>query len=313
VLDLRRLQVLKAVVDSGSVTAAAQRLNYSASAVSQQLATLEREAGAKLLERSGRGVRPTSAGLLLAEHAGDVLSRMEEAERALHALRAGESGRLGIAAFPTAGAGLVPVAVGEFRWRCPGVELDLTIAEAPEATESVTNGQVDVAVVIGPPPDSLPSDGLKRLHLLDDPYRVVLPRRHRLAGRRIIDLAALAEEPWIATACGPACQEQVVAACKVAGFSPRFAVEADDYPATQGYVSAGLGAALVPMLALGAVRDGVVVRQVRGKETVRHIYALTRTSSDGPLAVMLEALKAAASEQRRTVAGGHLAKGSSYR
>jgi len=305
-LDVRRLRVLQAVVETGSVTAAAAHLSYTPSAVSQHIAALEREAGTTLLERSGRGVRPTAAGRLLAEHAGDVLARLAEAEHALLSLRNGESGRLALVAFPTAGAGLVPAAVGEFRARQPGVHLDLTVAETDDASAAVRSGQVDIGVAVEPfAPDAVPDDGLRYVHLLDDPFRLVLPKGHRLAGRRRIDVADLAEEPWVATsACPGYCQEQAIEACRAAGFAPRFAVEADDYPATQGFVGVGLGIALIPLLALGAVREGVVVRRVRGPEPVRHVYALTRPAiaGEGPVAVMLDALRTAAAEQRRWAA-----------
>src|ERR671917_2115769 len=110
-LDLRRLRVLRGVVATGSMAAAADELGYTPSAVSQHLAALEREAGTPLLERAGRGVRPTPAGALLAEHAAAVLARLAEAEAALADLVAGRIGRLGVTFFPTAGASLVPPAV----------------------------------------------------------------------------------------------------------------------------------------------------------------------------------------------------------
>src|SRR3954462_7753210 len=118
-LDVRRLRVLKAVVDTGSVTGAAQRLSYSPSAVSQTIGALEKDAGTSLLERIGRGVQPTAAGRLLAEHAAGVLARIAEAEQALADLRAGHTGRIRLAAFPTAGAAFVPKAVAAFRAQCP--------------------------------------------------------------------------------------------------------------------------------------------------------------------------------------------------
>ncbi len=307
VLDVRRLRVLKAVVDSGSVTAAAHRLSYSPSAVSQHVAALEREAGMALLEKSGRGIRPTAAGRLLAEHAEGVLTQLAQTEAALDSLRSGHSGRLSMIAFPTAGSGLVPIAVGEFRLRCPGVLLDLTVGESDDAAEAVRSGRVDIAVTVEPrASDALPDDGVLRIHLLDDPFRVVLPKRHRLAGRRRIDLAELAGEAWITTAsCPDSCEQQALDACVAAGFTPRFAAEADDYPATQGYVAVGLGVAMIPMLGLGAVRDGVAVRRVRGPEPVRHVYAITRPAiaERGAVPVMLDGLRAAAAEQRRAAGG----------
>lgn len=277
-LDLRRLRVLRAVVSTGGVTAAARALHYTPSAVSQHLAALERETGAVLFERDGRGIRPTDAARLLAQVADDVLSRLAEAEAALSALSAGRTGRLALTSFPTAGAALVPPAVVAFRGDCPDVELTLSVAEPDVALPQLRAGEVDVAVVVEPyAPDALPDDDLLREHLLDDPYAVVLPVDHPLAGERDIDLAELAQEPFVGTASAPGhCEAAALDACLTAGFSPVYAVEADEFPTTQGFVAAGLGVALVPGLALGALHPRVVARPVRGVQPVRHVYAAVR-------------------------------------
>lgn len=272
-LDVRRLRVLRAVVDTGSVTGAAARLSYTPSAISQQLSTLERETGLALVERQGRGLRATDAGRMLAEHAGAVLDRLTEAEAAIGALRDGRTGRVTVAAFSTAGSSLVPVALRDFRRAHPGIAVDVTVAEPDDAVERVRAGRCDVAVVVG----TRDLAGLHCRHLLDDPYRVVLPADHPLAGRPRVRLADLAADAWIGTASAPGyCQQQVVDACAAAGFTPAYALEADEYPATQGYAAAGLGVALVPRLALGAVAAGVVVRRVDGPEPVRRVSVVTR-------------------------------------
>jgi DNA-binding transcriptional LysR family regulator len=264
---------------------------------------LEREAGTALLEKFGRGVRPTAAGALLAEHAGGVLARLAEAEHALASLRAGHSGRLRIAAFPTAGAAFVPMALAAFRQRCPDVAVDLTVLEPEDGFAAVRSGDAEIAIVVDPIPAlSDISRGLVVEHLLDDPYRVVLPRAHRLASRRSINLADLADESWIATASCPGyCQQQADDACAEAGFTPTVTMQADDYPATQGFVAAGLGVALVPMLGLGGVHEGVVVRRIRGQNPVRPICAATRAGllKDGAVPVMLDTLRAAAKTLRQ--------------
>lgn len=293
-LDLHRLRVLRTVVDHGSVSGAAAALNYTPSAVSQHMAALERETGIALLERSGRGVRPTPAGLLLAEHAGAVLTRLHEAEEALADLRTGRTGRLVLAAFPSAGSGLVPEAVERFRGEFPDVSLDLQIAEGEEAEAALRVGSVDVAVVMSSLDLVVPQDGLVRERLLDDPFHVVLPRGHRLAARRSIPLAELADEPWIsAVACAPYCQVEATAACAAAGFTQRFVVEADDYPAVLSYVALGAGVALVPRLALGATPPGALLRPVKGRAPARRIWSLTRPALAGSGAVpgMLRALR----------------------
>lgn len=302
-LDPRRLQVLKAVVDSGSITRAATTLGYSASAVSQSVAALEREAKIPLFEKIGRGIRPTQAGLLLAEHAAGVADRLRDAEEALEALRAGQAGRLRIAAFATAGAALVPRALARFKETHPGVDLDLVIEETDAALASVRSGQTDVAVIAEHSPSSdAGSADLAYVHLLDDPYRIVLARSHALAGKHVIALEALRDEPWIATESARCnCLETVTTACGAAGFTPHFAIEADEFATTVGFVSAGLGVAMVPMLALSAIPDSARVLRLANEGPSRYVYAVTRdASSSHPMtSAMVEALRSSAGSYLR--------------
>ena len=296
-LDPRRLQAVCAVVQTGSVTAAAALLGYTPSAVSQNIASLEKETGTTLFEKSGRGVRPTAAARLLAEHGEAVISRLSEAEAALDALRAGESGHLRLAAFFTAGATLVPQALALFRSVHPSVGLDLGVAETDEALSLLRSGNIDLAVVAGAstPPKAA---GLVHTHLLDDPYRVALPRTHRLASRRSIDLSDLSGDAWVGTTCTAAsCAAIAYDACVRAGFTPRFIIQSDEFATTVGFVAAGLGVALVPLLALGAIPDDVRVLKVRGEQAVRRVYAVTRPerSSQPTVAVMVDALRRSAS------------------
>ena len=304
-LDVRRLQVLKAVVDTGSLTGAAAELSYTPSAVHQHIAALERETGMVLLERSGRRVRPTDAAVLLRDHAATILATIDEAERSLDALRTGRVGRVRLAAFPTAGSALVPPALADFQRRFPDVDLDVAVLEPDEAIAALHDGTIDVAVIVHR--FDAPDDGLVHRHLLSDPFRVVLPRGHALAGRRAIDLTQLAAERWIST-CSPTgfCQDIASDACRAAGFEPRYAMEGDEYTTSQGYVAAGLGVALVPRLALeAAAHPGVVVRPVRHAAPAREVYASTRASmADTPLvAAMIDSLTAAAGAFDRSPAG----------
>lgn len=289
------MQVLAAVVRAGSISGAAQSLGYTASAVSQSVATLEREAGTPLLEKAGRGVRPTQAGTLLAEHAEAVVARIGEAEAALAALRAGQAGQLRLATFATAGASLVPQALARFRAMHKAVELDLAVVETDEAMAGIRSSRFDLALIAvepgAPPP---PDDGAELSHLLDDPYRPVVPRDHRLASRRTIGLADMADEPWVITA-SDYCNGRVVItdACTRAGFAPSFTIEADEFATAVGFVNAGLGVALLPALALTSLPDGVRVRQLKGEPPVRRVYAVTRPGATAQTAVcaMLDALR----------------------
>ncbi|PRX44031.1 DNA-binding transcriptional LysR family regulator [Prauserella shujinwangii] len=272
-LDVRRMQVLRAVVTSGSISAAARNLGYTPSAISQQLSALEREAGLVLLERVGRGVRPTAAGMLLSEHAEAVSTQLAKAEAALSDLREGRTGRLAVRYFATAGAALVPPAVATLRREYPGIQVDLKLVEPDDPLPEVESGEADVAIVVFPR-SRPPARGVELVHLLDDPYRAVLPKGHPLARKRVLDLAELAEETFVGNEWPPGpCRDVMLNACGAAGFAPNFVVEAEDYQTAQGFVAAGLGVSLLPELALGSPHPGVVVRRVRRPEPVRVIHA----------------------------------------
>jgi DNA-binding transcriptional LysR family regulator len=298
---MRRLQALHAVVDSGSVKDAAARLGYTPSAVSQHVTMLERETGTVLLEPAGRGVRPTAAGQLLARHAAALLDRMTEAEAALQALTAGQAGTLRMASFATAGAQLIPPALASVRAALPGLEITLRVAEREEALRMLRRGQLDLAVIEDHAPHPAGADGLDCHPLLIDPFRVVLPRGHRLAARRVIRLADAAAEPWIDIRCEVGCcRDATGAAFARAGFTPHRAVQADDYWPAQGFVAAGLGLALIPALALGVQHDGVAIRRLHsGQQPERHVIAVTRTSADVAARAMITALLSEAARAAR--------------
>ncbi|MFD7601264.1 LysR family transcriptional regulator [Streptomyces mirabilis] len=300
-LDVRRMQVLRAVVSSGSVTAAAADLGYTPSAVSQQIGALEKQAGTELLERVGRGVRPTAAGLLLTEYADAIGRQVAEAETALADLRAGRTGRLAVRYFATAGAALVAPAVARFRREHPGVRVELKLIDVEDPLPDVKEGRADLALVVRA--DGTGPEGIRLVRLLDDPYRVVLPRGHRLAGRRLLELAELADEPWVGSEWPGPCLDAQLDACAAAGFRPSFAVQSEDYATAQGFVAAGLGVSLVPRLGLGSRHPGVVVRKVRAPEPVRVLYAAVREVGPGAaerpaLRGLLDALRGAAHPDR---------------
>ncbi|GIG86374.1 LysR family transcriptional regulator [Plantactinospora endophytica] len=300
-LDVRRLQVLRAVVTSGSVTAAARGLGYTPSAVSQQMAALEKEAGIALLERTGRGVRPTEAGRVLTEHAAEIDRHVAEAESALADLRAGRAGRVTVGYFATAGAALVAPALAELRRDHPGVRVELRLTDPEDPLLEVRAGRADLALVVRPP-DRPPVDGIRFLRLCDDGYRAVLPARHPLASRRVLDLAELAGEPWVGSEWPGPCLDTILDACASAGFRPEFAVQSEDYATAQGFVAAGLGVSLVPELGLGNRHPAVAVRRVRNPEPVRAIYAAIRESAPAQPAVhgLLDALRRAAAPEPAT-------------
>jgi DNA-binding transcriptional LysR family regulator len=275
-LDVKQMRVLKEVAEHGSFSGAAVALSYTQPAISQQIAALERQAGAKLVDRTTRGVRLTEAGRALVAHAEAILARLADAEAELAAIRDLRGGQVRLVSFPTGGASLIPVATAAFRRRHPGVEVSLSVAGMPSALERLKAGEVDVALLIEPDFAPQPRDALlERIHLLDDPMFAVLPAGHPLARKRTLKLADLAGETWMHD--GSACCDSTVflRACHDAGFEPRVAFENDDYSAIQGFIAAGVGVALIPQLALQGVRDDVVVCSLGGRAPLRRVVAAT--------------------------------------
>lgn len=279
-LDVRRLRVLREVAAQGSFSAAAEALSYSQPAVSQQIAALEREAGVRLVERGPRGIRLTDAGRALVAHADVILARLADAEDELQAIAGLRGGRLRLAAFPSACATLMPLAIARFRERHPGVELSLVPADPPDGLRLLRAGDVDLALSIEASFDRDADRDIERLDLLADPMYVLLPEGHRLADRSRLKLADLADESWMVGTTDH-CPDAAVflRACREAGFEPRIAFHLDDYHAIQGFVAAGMGASFIPDLALIAVRDDVVVRSLGARPPARHVVVATLTDS----------------------------------
>ncbi|TGB10442.1 LysR family transcriptional regulator [Streptomyces sp. MZ04] len=303
-LDIRRMQVFRAVVTSGSVTAAARNLGYTPSAVSQQMAALEKEAGIALLERTGRGVRPTDAGRLLTEYAVAIGKHVAEAETALAELRAGRTGRVSMRYFTTAGTALVAPAIAALRREQPRVKVELKLSDPDDPMPEVQGGQADIALVVRPG-GQLDVDGVRFIHLLDDRYHAVLPAGHRLAAKPLLELTDLAEEPWVASESPGPCLDPILEACGSAGYSPDFVVESGDYATAQGFVAAGLGVSLVPQLGLDGHHSGVAVRPVHNPVPVRSIYAAVRGGApDSPaLRGLVGALRDAVAQLRPAAEG----------
>ncbi len=275
-LDVKRLRVLREVSLRGSFSAAAESLAYTQSAVSQQIAALEREAGTVLVERRARGVHLTDAGRALVAHADVILARLADAEAELEAIAGMRGGRLRLVSFPTAGATIAPGAIARFRERHPGVEVTLAPREPHEGLECLKTGECDIALTVEAGFEPITDQAIVRRHLLDDPMYLCVPAGHRVASKARIRLADLAEESWIMGTTGR-CPDGVILerACQAAGFEPRVAFQSDDYTAIQGFIAAGVGVCLIPDLALVAVREDVVIRRLEGRAPVRRVLAAT--------------------------------------
>ena len=292
-LDVTRMRVLREVAAQRSFSAAAEKLGYTQSAVSQQIAALEREAGATLIERNPRGMRLTDAGEALVRHADTILVRLAEAEAELDAIAGLRGGRLRLASFPTAGATLMPEAVADFSKRHPGVELSLAESEPDESLLRLKAGELDLALVDDGPPVRMDDEEVDFIDLLEDPLYLALAKDHPLATRRRLRFQDLAAEAWIQGSSACSCTRQLQLACSAAGYEPRAAFESDDFGVVQGLVAAGVGVALIPGLALVNARPDIVIRSIGAKPPVRRIMAATLANGyrSPAMAEMLETLE----------------------
>lgn len=275
-INLARLRVLCEVVSRGSFSAAAEALSYTQSAVSQSIARLEAETGARLVVRDRRGIRPTVAGATLVDHAETIFAQVQAAEAELEAVLGVRAGRLRVASFPSAGATLMPLAVARFRHTHPDVALTLAEGEPEEIAPRLRAGEFDLALLFEfPGTRERPGVGLRSVTLLEDPMHVALPAEHRLVSKRALSLADLADQQWVQTSASSPCARHVVRSCLAAGFEPDVAFESDDYETVQGLVAAGVGVALIPRLASTRVREGVVTRALAPRSPMRKVIAAT--------------------------------------
>ena len=275
-LDVRRLRVLKEVAEQGSFSAAAESLAYTQSAVSQQIAALERESGTTLVDRGPRGIRLTDAGRALVQHAEDILCRLGAAEAELEAIAGLRGGRVRLSAFPTAGATIVPLAVKTFMARHPGVEMQLVEREPEDGVAMLKSGELDIALSIGYEGAGTvhnPTDGVEEIDLFEDPTYLAMPADHRYARKARTRLSDFADESWIHSACKGTCGAVALRALHNAGFEPTIVFETDDYNVAQGLVAAGMGVTLLPEMALRNLREDIVVRPLGTQVTHRRIMA----------------------------------------
>jgi DNA-binding transcriptional LysR family regulator len=295
-LDVHRLRVFRAVVASGSVNAAATHLGYTASAVSQHVSALQRETGLALISRNGRGVEPTSAGRALAERIDGVLSRLGEVESFVADLREGRAGSLSVAYFASVGAAWMPSVVRALLLDFPGIRLDLSLRDDVAAADE----RVDVQIAVAPR-DFRPAPGVRAVHLLDEPYVVVVPRSHPLAGEETVDLARLATERWVDNDFAHGwCRQNVIEACRATGFSPPFHVEAHDYRTAVAFVDAGIGVTVLPRIGAVDLPPGAVAVPVTNPTPHRSIHALVQTAvlDSPPVRRTLELLRTCAAGPR---------------
>jgi DNA-binding transcriptional LysR family regulator len=278
VLDVRRMRVLRQVSHDGTVAAAARSLHMTGPAISQHLHALEREAGAKLLERDGRTLRLTAAARTLVAHTETILAQIEAAEADLAAGEGRYGGDLRIAAFPTFARRLTPV-LRELAEAMPGVRLGVRELEPEQSLAALRTGEVEVAVAheySHVPRRAEP--GVQRTILFREPLLLALPADDPRAAPAVA-LADVADAPgWIVPPPGLTCHDEVRLACAAAGFEPQVASIAYSYDVTLALVAAG-GVALVPETAALDARDDVVLARPADVPAWREVFAVVRRGS----------------------------------
>jgi DNA-binding transcriptional LysR family regulator len=304
-LDLHRLRLLAEFAARGSIARTAAVLGYTPSAVSQQLAALEREAGTPLLDRTARRAELTDAGHRLAGHAERILAMVEEAETDLSARAAEPAGRVVATAFPTAAVAFAPALARSLRAH-PRLSLVLRQTPAGEGQRQVRSGQVDVAIVddwTGRLAGEIETGGsiLSCYHLIRDPLVLAVPRSHPAADPgQMVDLRALRHETWLAAPASEPSRQAVDRLLAAAGVAPPVLSEFESMPTMVSLVARGIGIAILPRLAVAAGERRVAVRDLpHGLDLARDVYAVARTASVGrpSVAVIISALRGAGKAQ----------------
>lgn len=294
----RRLHVLQMVATHGTITAAAETLNYTPSAVSHQLRGLAHDLGVTLLVQQGRGVKLTPAARVLLGHASEMYARWEQVRAELAATSEEGVGTLRLCGFSTAAAALLPAVAAHVHRARPGSVVQIIEADPEDCFDLLLADEADLAVVVATA--SLPPSIDPRFDqetLLDDPLDLLVPAEHPLAGRSSVLLSQTAGEPWIADRPGRPYRQLVQTACAVAGFTPAVAHQAAEWDTGAALVSAGLGVALIPRLARLPAGYAVARVPLRGDPTpARHILTCVRRGSrlQPGIATALEALESLA-------------------
>ena len=281
-LDLRRVRLLRELAARGTIAAVADALQFTPSAVSQQLAILEREAGVPLLERAGRGVRLTDAALTLVGHADALLERAALAEADLAAAAGTVTGRARVAGFQSVMLKLAIPAIEALARDAPRLRCELVEAEPEQAIPALALGDIDVVLADEwqHQPRALPTS-LERHELLSDPVNLVLPEHHPALERHTgaVPLAELADEPWATGHPAMGWEEMTQRICReLGGFEPDIRFRANDANVSLALVARGLALALIPDLPLVGGRPGVAIRPIAESEVTRAIFAVTRAA-----------------------------------
>jgi DNA-binding transcriptional LysR family regulator len=266
-IDVRRLRLLLELTRRGTITSVAEALAYTPSAVSQQLAALEREAGVPLLERTGRKVTLTAAGTVLARYAESVFAVLEEASAALAATRDSLTGPLRIGAFPTAARIILPPALVTLGREHPALELMVTELDPVDVPDALRTGALDVALTfVDDYVPAQPDPAVDSEPLLEETIYLASadPARTSIGDWR--------DAPWIAGSPGTLCHTMVVRACQACGFTPRIRHHADDFATVLALVAAGQGVSLIPQFGVISAPSEVTLAPLTSRRRTSIAY-----------------------------------------
>ncbi|GAA1234825.1 LysR family transcriptional regulator [Prauserella halophila] len=275
-LSPQRLAVLVRVVESGSITAAADELGYTASAVSQQLKKLEHEVDQPLLRRRSRGIAPTDAGHILASHARKVLHQLDAAEADLKDLLEGHRGSLVVGAFPTIAASFLPEVIEAFKSRYPAIDLSLTSGRFDVLLEDLERGRSHICCLWEYPWNPVRIDGVRVEELFKEESVILVSKHHPLAERSEVRLEELAGESWVVRANRHPVVEVLERAAEGAGFRPSITLYANNYQEAQAMVSVGIGVAMAPRSAVAVQHPDVRVLSLGEHAPVRSVLMAQR-------------------------------------
>lgn len=281
-LDLRRLRLLHELHERGTIAAVADALQFTPSAVSQQLATLEREAGVALLRREGRGVRLTDQALVLVRHAQQLLQQAERAEADLAASIDEPAGRGRIAAFQSVALNIATPAIAALARSAPHLRTELIDAEPEDSLPALALGDLDLVLAdewAGRPLPRLANVDRHDLHR--EPVLLVLPQDHPATGdpHDAVPLARLRDAPWVGAPPGGGWESLILRVCRdLGGFEPMIRHRTNDALVAQRLVAHGQAVTLLPELTGPSDHPGVVTRTLEEGPVHRTILAATRTA-----------------------------------
>ncbi|MEU0498994.1 LysR substrate-binding domain-containing protein [Mycobacterium sp. NPDC006124] len=256
-MDTNRMFTLREVAAHGSITAAADALGYTTSAISQQIAKLEKEAAQPLLERHARGVVLTEAGRAVVRHTERILVELQAADAELAEIRGLRAGVLAIGTFPTAGSSLLPLVIKEFKTRHPGVDLTVLSGRFSRLVDSLRRRETELSLLWDYEWNRIDDPTLTYHHLMNDPTMLLVSEHHRLADRDSISIGELRDEAWVVRADDHPVAQTLEKLCQQGGFTPRTSVFAHDYGEVQAMVAVELGVAIAPRLAVMNPRPDV--------------------------------------------------------